>query len=136
MAVACGVVDGDVDTVVADPSRAALLAITRDAVTDLAETGQLLDIDVDQVARCLALVALNWRLGVQVSQPTQAQPVQDPRHSEERSSQEPGDMAQIQALMPELHGALQVLRIERPPLGAADTASSGNETATCRRSGC
>jgi hypothetical protein len=32
-------------------------------------------------------------------------------------------MAQIQALMPELHGALQVLRIERPPLGAADTAS-------------
>jgi hypothetical protein len=29
----------------------------------------------------------------------------------------------MQALMPELHGTLQVLRIERPPLGAANTPS-------------
>ncbi len=40
-----------------------MLAVTRDAETQLEETGQLLYINVDQLVRCLALVALNWRLG-------------------------------------------------------------------------
>jgi hypothetical protein len=30
---------------------------------------------------------------------------------------------QVQSLMTELHGLLLLLRIERPPLGAANTAS-------------
>ena len=111
------------DTVVADPSRTALLAITRDAVTDLAETGQLLDINVDQVTRPLPLVAVDWRLGVQVSQPAQPQAAENPGHGGEGSDQQPGDVAEVQPLVPELYGALQVLRIERPPLGAANTAS-------------
>jgi hypothetical protein len=52
----CGVVDGDVDTVVADVSRGALLTVAGDAVPDFAKAGQLsllrrslrLDVDVDR----------------------------------------------------------------------------------------
>jgi hypothetical protein len=32
-------------------------------------------------------------------------------------------VAQVQPLMAQLHGALEAVRIERPPLGAANTAS-------------
>jgi len=32
-------------------------------------------------------------------------------------------VTQVQPLMAQLHGTLQVLRIKRPPLGAANTAS-------------
>ncbi len=42
-----GVVDGQVDTVVADASRAALLAVAGDAMTDLAKAGKLFDVDMD-----------------------------------------------------------------------------------------
>jgi hypothetical protein len=37
--------------------------------------------------------------------------------------QQPGNVAEVQALVTEIHGALQLLRIERPPLGAAHAAS-------------
>ena len=43
----CGVVDGHVDPVVSDASRAALLRVPCDAVTNLAEVGHLLDVDVN-----------------------------------------------------------------------------------------
>jgi hypothetical protein len=36
-----------VDTVVADASRAALLAVAGDAMTDLAKAGKLFDVDMD-----------------------------------------------------------------------------------------
>ncbi len=64
---ASGVVDGHVDTFVADASRAALLPVTGDAVTDLAKAGLLFDIDVDQVAKYIGIavhgcVGLDWWL--------------------------------------------------------------------------
>ena len=37
--------------------------------------------------------------------------------------QQSGNVPQMQALMAEFHGVLQLLRIERPPLGAANTPS-------------
>src|SRR5690606_30822728 len=46
-----------VDELPADRSRAAGLAVAGDAVTDLVETAELLDVDVDQLARMLALIA-------------------------------------------------------------------------------
>jgi hypothetical protein len=68
----CGVVDGHVGPVATDNSGAPLLSITGDAVTHLAKAGQLLDVDVDQVARRLAPITLHHRFGLQVPQPAQA----------------------------------------------------------------
>ena len=39
--------------------------------------------------------------------------------------EQPGDVTQVEPLMAQLNGALQMLRIERPPLLAANTASIG-----------
>ena len=63
-----GVVDRNVHAVVADAGRAALLTVAGDAVADFPESSQLpllrrslqLDVDVDQVARPLPLVAVDW----------------------------------------------------------------------------
>ncbi len=118
-----GVVDGHVDTVVADASRAALLAAAGDAVTDFPELSQLFDVNVDQVTRPLPLVAVDWWFWGQVSQAAQPQAVENPRHSGEGRDEQPGDVAEVEALVTEIHGLLQLLRIERPPLGAANTAS-------------
>ena len=62
----------------AEPWALALTsAIAGDAVTDLLETTQLLDVDVDHLARFLALIAAH-RLGrLQVAYPVQSQPAQD-----------------------------------------------------------
>ncbi len=117
-----GVVDGHVDTVVADSSRAALLAAAGDAVTDPAKAGKLFDVDMDQVSGMVPLVALERRLGFQIPESAQVQQVQGPGHGGERGSQHPSDVPQVQSLMTELHGLLLLLRIERPPLGAVNTA--------------
>jgi len=49
--------------------------------------------------------------------------VQGPGHGGEGSGQQTGDVAQVQPLIPQLHSALEVLWIERPPPGAANTSS-------------
>jgi hypothetical protein len=116
-------VDRNVHTVVAGAGRAALLTLAGDAVADPVMAGQLLDVDVDQVARRLALEALHWRFGLQIPQPPEPQAVQSSGHGGEGSGQQPGDVAQVQPLMTQLYGTLQVLRIKRPLLGAANTAS-------------
>jgi hypothetical protein len=55
-----------VQTPVAKASRAALLPVTGDAVTDLAKAGELLDLYVDQISRMLLLVALQRRFGLEI----------------------------------------------------------------------
>ena len=67
---------------------------------------------------------LSWQRG--------AQPAEGPGDGRERSVEQPGDVAQVQALVPELHGVLQLLRIERPPLGAANTPSIPQRGHTAR----
>ena len=67
-----GIVDGNMDQFVADARGAALLPVAGDAAADPAERNKLLDVDVNQVCRYLALVALHRRLGVQISQPPEA----------------------------------------------------------------
>jgi hypothetical protein len=119
-----------VHTVVADAGRAALLTVACDAVPDLAEADQLpllrrslrLDVDMDQVARRLTLLALEWRFGLQVSQSPEPQAVQSSGHGGEGSGQQPGNVQEVEALVTEIHGLLQLLWIERPALGAAHTA--------------
>ena len=53
-----GVIDGDVDLVVADAVGPPLLTVAGDPVPHLPKAGQGLDVDVDQVAGPLPLVAL------------------------------------------------------------------------------
>ena len=62
------VVHGHKDVVPADPSPA-LGAIAGDAVTDLLEAPELLDVDVQQLTGVLALVTLHGLLGPKIAQP-------------------------------------------------------------------
>ena len=78
---------------------------------------------VDQVAGPFSFVSLNKRLWIKVSQSPQPQAVQRAGQGGERIREQPGDVTQIESLMPQLHDALEALRIERQPLVAANTAS-------------
>ena len=49
--------------------------------------------------------------------------MQGPGDGGEGSLQQPGDVPEVQALVPETDSLLQLLWIERPPLGAAITKS-------------
>jgi hypothetical protein len=61
------------------PADAAALAnVPRDAAADLGEAGELLDIDVDQLAGMGALVAADRRGRRQILQLAQPEPAQDP----------------------------------------------------------
>jgi hypothetical protein len=71
----------------------------------------------------LPLVALHWRFGLEIPQPPETKAVEHPGHGGEGSGQQPGDVPEVEALVTELHGVLLLLRIERPTLGAANTAS-------------
>jgi len=80
-----GIVDRNVHTVVADAGRAALPPVTGDSVADLAKTGELFDVDMDQVSGMLPLVALHWRFGFEISQPPETKEVEHPGHGGEGS---------------------------------------------------
>ena len=118
-----GVIYCDVDLVVADPIGPPFLPVAGDPVAYLPEAGQGLDIDVDQVARSLPLVALHRRSGLQVAESPQAQPAEGSGNGGEGSRQQPGDVAQMQPLVTEIHGLLQLLRIECPALVVPNTPS-------------
>jgi hypothetical protein len=105
------------DLVVANISGAALLPIAGDAVPHLPERGQRLDVDVDQVSRSLPFVPLERWFGFQNPETAKGQRAEGSGDSRERGVELPGDVTQVQALVPETHGALQLLRIEHPPLG-------------------
>jgi len=128
----CGVIDSHMDLVVANTSGAALLPIAGDAMTHLPEPGQRLDVDVDQVSRPLAFIPLDRWFGVQIPETGQAQPAEGPGDGRESGVEQPGDVAHVQALVPERNGVLQLLRIERPPLGAANTPSIRQRGHTAR----
>jgi hypothetical protein len=61
-----------VDTVVADSSRAALLAAAGDAMTALAKAANLFEVDMDQVSEMVPLVAQYRRLGFQIPDSAQS----------------------------------------------------------------
>jgi len=76
---------------------------------------------VDKVAGSLPLVPPDWRLGLEVPQASETQTAECPGHGRDGSLEQPGDVPEVQALVTEIHSVLQLLRIERPPLGAANT---------------
>jgi hypothetical protein len=100
-----------------------LTAVTCDPVTDPLEPGQLFGVDMVYIARLLPLVPLHRSLRFQVPQSAKAQGVHHPSHGRQGSPKGLGDPPEGAALVPEVQGVLQLLRIERPPLGAANTPS-------------
>jgi hypothetical protein len=62
-------------------------------------------------------------LGFQVPQPPESQGLHDPSDRGEGGSLSLGDTPEGAALVPEVHRMLQLLRIERPPLAAANAPS-------------
>jgi hypothetical protein len=117
------VINGHMNTVVADAGRAALLPVTGDSVASLAKAGELFAVDMDQVSWMLPLVALDRRFRLQISQPLETKAVEHPGHGGEGSGQQPGDVPEVEALVTEIHGLLQLLWIERPTLAASNTVS-------------
>jgi len=105
-----GVVHGDMDLVVADPVGLPLLAIPGDPVPHLPEPRQGRDVDMDQVAWPLPLVPLHRRPGLQVPQSPEAQTAEGPSHGGEGCLQEPGDVPEVQPLVAQIHGLLELLR--------------------------
>jgi hypothetical protein len=99
------------------------LAIAGDPVAHPAEAVQGLDVDVDQVTWPLPLVTLHDWFGIQVPQSPQPQATESPGNGGERSLQQPGDVAEVESLVPEIHRLLELLRIERAPHSAADAPS-------------
>jgi len=96
-------------------------AISGDPVTDPFKAGQLLGIDVDHVAGLCPLVAAH-RLGrLQVLEPAKPYGLEHSTHSGERCGQDPGNATERAPLMAQVHSALQLQWIERPPLSAANT---------------
>jgi hypothetical protein len=60
---------------------------------------------------------VHHRLGHQVGQPPHAQAVQLCGHGRDGSRDQRGDMTQVEPLVAQLNGGLQVLRIELPRWG-------------------
>ena len=92
-----------------------MTAVAGDPMADTLETGQLFCVDMDHVARALPLGALHWLLGLQILEPAKPQRVDHPPDGGEGRLEGPGDAGECAALMPEVHGLLQV---------AADRASA------------
>lgn len=119
-----GVIDRHADLLVASATGTAPTAVAGDPVANSLEPSQLLGVHMEHVARLLPLVPLHRNLGVQVSQAAKAQRLHHPSHGRQGSPKGLGDPPEGAALVPEIHCVLQLLRIERSPLGAADTRSA------------
>jgi hypothetical protein len=119
-----GVINGHVDLVVTGAIGVPLLAVAGDPVLHLAEPGQSLDVDVDQVIGLLQFVPLHQVFGLKVPQASETQVAESPGDGGERRLEQPGDVPELQALVAEIHRVLQLLRIERPSPGAAYARSA------------
>jgi len=106
-------------------------AISGDPVTEPFKAGQLLllrrslrlGVDVDHVAGLCPLVAAHRLCRLQVLEPAKPYGLEDPANGGERSCQHPGNATEREPLMAEVHSALQLPWIERPPLSEANTPS-------------
>jgi hypothetical protein len=74
-----GVVDSDMDKLPADASDSCG-AVSVDAMADTADTAQLLDIDVEQLARAFSLVSDDRLFGLEAAEPRETEAGQDASH--------------------------------------------------------
>src|ERR1700749_121829 len=71
---AAGIIDGDVEIFPAGAALVALAgAIAGDAVTDTIDAAEFLDVDVDQFAGFLTLIAEDLGLGLKCGEPSKAE---------------------------------------------------------------
>jgi len=74
------VIDGDVEKLPSGAAGVIALAVASDAVADPLDAGELLDIEVDEFARVLTLVAAHRRWRLQRGEPGEAVATQDARY--------------------------------------------------------
>ena len=87
------------DLVVAHAVGTTPLPVSGDAVAHLPESGQRLDVNVDQVARPLPLVPLHRWFWLKIAQASEPQTAESPGDGGEGSLQRPGELAQMQPLV-------------------------------------
>jgi len=107
------------DLVVADAVGGALLAFAGDAMAHLPEPRQRLDVDMKQVAWVLPLVPLHRWFEFQVPHSPQPQTAESPVNAGEGRLQQPGDVAEVEPQVAEIHRLLELMGLERAPLLAA-----------------
>jgi hypothetical protein len=117
------VVDGHMGFLVARTRGAAKAPNASDMVTNTMEPGKLFDVDVDHVARPSPLVSPHRHRWLQVLQAPQAKGFDVAADGGERQGQLARVGPEGASIVLHGHSALQILWIERPPLGAAKTAS-------------
>ncbi|MBO1905789.1 hypothetical protein J4G37_12895 [Microvirga sp. 3-52] len=81
-------------------ARARVALVTCDAMAYTLEAGQFLDIQVDQLARMLALIAARWFLWLQGRQATLAAPGETGRHGRAGQLQVAGDLICCEPVLP------------------------------------
>jgi hypothetical protein len=86
-----GVIDSDMDELPADAADL-LGVVAMDAMTDAADTAQLLDIHVDQLARLVPLVSASGLFGFEVLESGEAVTAQDPRDRGRTKAHAGGDL--------------------------------------------
>jgi hypothetical protein len=75
-------------------------AIAVDAVPDALDPGQLLDVEVDELARSLALIAHGRRTTLELRQPPQVEPATDRTDGRHRHAQSVRDRRLCPPLLP------------------------------------
>jgi FtsZ-binding cell division protein ZapB len=94
-----GIIDGHVQRLPAGAALAALAGpVAGDAVADAVDAPELLRVEVEQLARFVARVADDGRLGIEGSEPAQAEPAQHEAHRREWQARLPGNGWPGQAL--------------------------------------
>jgi hypothetical protein len=70
--------------------------------------------------RSPAYLIVAKQYGLEIPQPTETKAIELPGHGGGRSGQRPGDVPEVEALVTEIQGVLQLLWIERSPLTSAN----------------
>lgn len=97
------IIDGDVQEVPAMPSIGVhARTARREAMADAIDLAQLLDVEMDHLARPFPFVADHRRLRFEPVQPVEAEPPQHQAHARAGHTQDPGNARSALALTPQM----------------------------------
>jgi len=125
-----GIVNGHMNVFITLTTGGALASISGNPLTDAIKAGELFGVNVVHGTWPCPLVATHRLCGLQVLEPVETQGLDHPANGGKRRRQNLGHSSERAALMAEVNCALQLLWIERPPLGAANTASIHKSSST------
>jgi hypothetical protein len=118
-----GVIHSHMGLLIASTRRAALAAVTGDAVANPFQADQLFGVDVDHVAGLGPLIPAASLSGLQVPQAPDPDGLEPTANSRERCCQVLGDAPHGASLTAQCSALLLLLRIERPPPDTAHATS-------------